>query len=425
MRLGPVDIELRLSVPPERRADGSGAEGSRPGAGTPGAAVSRVPTHADLVGAAEALVPLVRERARAAELARQPSDEVVAAAADRGLFTMMSPHAYGGAELDLDTFFEVGLLLGEADASHAWVLCFYVEHVWMFCQFPAAFQAELFADRSFVLAPAMLSPSGRATPVDGGFRLDGRWQWATGVVHGDWVIAGAIVSAESGFKAYFFALPRDQVTVEDTWHVDGMCATGSHDVVIEDVFVPAERAVDIGEMMQGAAPGSTLHAGPLYSTPMAPILSFAAALPVLGQARAAVAEHGRQLQHRYDLAGRSRQSERPGRQARLAAADLEVASAEALMRGVLGDVMARRARADEATRVRWTASIAHAVAVCQRAVSAVCESAGAGSHHLDNPLQRTRRDVNAMACHMVFDLDDRYGAHGRALLGLPTGSRWH
>lgn len=382
-------------------------------------------THANLVEAASALVPLIRGQARSAELARQPSDEVIAAAARGGLFRMMSPRRYGGAELDLDTFFEVGLVLAEADASHAWVLCFYFEHVWMLCQFPESFQTELFADRSYVLAPAMLSPTGRATPVPGGYRLDGRWQWGTGIVHGDWVIAGAIVSGDDGLKAYFFALPREQATVEDTWYTDGMCATGSHDVVIEDVFVPLERVVDIADMMNGVAPGSSLHDGPLYSTPMAPILSFAAALPILGQARFAVAEHSRQLQHRYDLSGRNKQSERPGRQARLAAADLEVASAEGLLRSVLADVMQQRSRADEATRVRWTASIAHAVSVCQRAVSAVCETAGAGSHFLDNPLQRTRRDVDAMACHMVFDLDDRYGAHGRSLLGLPSQSRWH
>lgn len=382
-------------------------------------------THEELVGAAQELAPLIRQEARAAELARQPSDAVIAAAEAAGLFTMMSPACYGGPELDLDTFFEVGLVLAEADASHAWVLCFYFEHVWMLCQFPEAFQRELFADRSYVLAPAMLSPSGRATPVPGGFRLEGRWQWATGVVHGDWVVAGAVISAEGGFKAYFFALPKDEVTVEDTWHTDGMCGTGSHDVVIEDVFVPAERAVDIGEMMHGTAPGSRLHAGPLYSTPMAPILSYAAALPVLGQARFAVAEAGRQLQDRYDLAGRNRQAERPGRQVRLAAADLDVAAAEGLMRAVLAQVLDQRARAGEGARVRWTASIAHAVALCQRAVSSVCETAGAGSHFLDNPLQRVRRDVNAMACHMVFDLDDRYGAHGRTLLGLPSGSRWH
>jgi alkylation response protein AidB-like acyl-CoA dehydrogenase len=371
------------------------------------------------------MAPLVREAARTAELARQPSDEVIEAARQGGLFEMMSPACYGGSELDLDTFFEVGVALGEADASHAWVIEFYVEHVWMFCQFPEAFQKALFADRSFVLAPAMLSPSGRATAVPGGYRLDGRWQWATGIVHGEWVIAGAMVAGERGPRPMFFALPREEVTVEDTWHMDGMCGTGSHDVVISDRLVPEDRGVDIGEMMGARAPGSKLHAGPLYSTPMAPILSFAASLPVLGQARAAVAEYASQLTDRYDMISLNAQSERTSRQSRLAVADLDVAAAEGLMRRVLAEVMDQRATADTATRVRWTASVAHAVAMCQRAVGTLCEAAGSSSHFLANPLQRIRRDVNTMACHMVFDTDERNRCHGRALLGMPSESVWH
>src|SRR5690606_27871095 len=148
---------------------------------------------------------------------------------------------YGGAELDLDTFFEVALVLGEADASHGWVMSFYIEHVWMLTQFPETFQKELFADRSYALAPAMLSPAGRAGEVDGGYRLSGRWPWGTGIMHADWVIAGALLTRGERVEPVFFALPRDAVTVDDVWHVDGMCATGSNDVVIEDAFVPADR----------------------------------------------------------------------------------------------------------------------------------------------------------------------------------------
>jgi alkylation response protein AidB-like acyl-CoA dehydrogenase len=384
-----------------------------------------MPSHEDLVGAARDLAPMIRAAARSAEIARQPDDGVIQAARDAGLFTMMSPRAYGGSELDLDTFFEVGLILGEADASHAWVLDFYFEHVWMFAQFPETFQKELFADRSYVLAPAMLAPAGRAVEVPGGFELSGRWNWGTGIVHADWVIAGAILLRNERPEPVFFALPRSEVRVEDTWYVDGMCATGSHDVLIDGVFVPDDRMVSIRDMLNAGAPGSAIHAGPLYSTPMAPILSFAAALPVLGQAKACIAEFGRQLHSRYDLARMEQQSNKTSRQSRLAEADLDIASAEQLARWVVADVIRLRANADEATRVRWTASIAHVVHICERAIDVVCDAAGASSHFLDNPLQRARRDVHTMACHMVFDTDERRRCHGRCLLGLPSESMWY
>lgn len=383
-----------------------------------------MPTHDELVAAAHDLTGTIRSAARSAELARRPDDAVIGQARSAGLFTLMSPRCYGGSELDLDTFFEVGYALAQADASHAWVLTFYIEHVWMFTQFPQSFQRELFADRTDVLAPAMLSPAGRAEPAPGGYRLTGRWPWGTGIVHGEWVIAGAIVLTADGLRAKFFALPIDEVAWEDTWHMDGMCATGSHDIVISDRFVPDERAVDIGEMLNATAPGSQVHDGPLYSTPMAPILSFAASLPVLGQARAAVDEFGRQLAGRVDMATRAPQTERVDRQALVGEVDLQVRAAEALMRSVLDEVLHRRAGADEASRVRWTASIAHAVGMSRSAIDRVCDAAGSTAHQLDNPLQRIRRDANTMACHTVFDLVERYRGHGRALLGLPSESRW-
>jgi len=381
--------------------------------------------HDQMIAAARELAPLLAAHARASEEARRPADEVIDAARAAGLFDMMVPKRYGGLELDLDTFFETILILGESDASAAWIIAFYIEHNWMLCQFPEDFQQELFATRTHVLAPAMLSPSGTARRVEGGYRLDGRWQWATGIVHADWVIAGAVDREGGRPRAMFFALPREEVAVEDTWYMDGMCGTGSHDVLIADRFVSDDRCVEIAAMMNASTPGGRLHDSPLFRTPMAPILSLTAGVPALGQARFVVREFARQLLHRYDQLTLAKQAENTSRQIRLARAEMTVRAAEALLRDVLRDVLARRADADEATRVGWTTAIAHAVGMCQAAIGDVCEAAGASSHFLSNPLQRARRDVNTIACHTVFDLDLRYRSLGRVLLGMPSESMWH
>lgn len=382
-------------------------------------------THDEFVAIARGLVDEIKAAARGAEAARHPDDAVMAKARAAGLFELMAPREYGGSELDLDTFFEVGLILGEADGSHGWVMCFYIEHVWMFAQFPRSFQQQVFAEQPYVLAPAMLSPAGKATPVDGGYVLDGRWPWATGIVHGDWVIAGAMLAGESQRPVpTFFALPKDQTTMLDTWNMSGMCGTGSHDVVIEKVFVPADRALSIPDMVNARSEGSKGHPGAIYRTPMAPILSFAASLPVLGQAKRVLGEFTGQLQGRVDMATFETQANSVTRQVRLAEADMEVSAAEQLMRWVLADVMEHRMDADEARRVRWTTTVAHAVQMCQRTVNRLSEVAGASSQFLDNPIQRARRDINTAAMHMVFDIDERHRTHGRALLGLPSQSMW-
>ena len=243
----------------------------------------------ELVRRARALVPLFAEEAGPSEELRHPTDRCMEAIEEAEIFKLMVPRCYGGFELDMDAFVDVVLVLSEGDASLAWVTSFLIEHNWMFCLFPESFQKELYRDRSYVLAPGMIAPTGSATPVQGGVTLNGRWQFASGVWHSSWIIAGGLLrDEEGGIDPRFFAVPKEKVRVEDTWHVDGMAGTGSHDVVIEDVFVPLEHSVSILEMAQGRAPGASLHEGPLYRTPMMPLLATAAAMPCVGTARACV-----------------------------------------------------------------------------------------------------------------------------------------
>lgn len=379
-------------------------------------------TGPELIARARALTSLLAIHAAEAERIRQPVDAVIHALEEAEIFKLMVPRCYGGLELDLDTFFEVGVALGEGDTSMAWVANFYVEHNWILCQFPAAFQQELFATRSYILAPAMVAPGGRVTRERDGYRLSGRWQWASGIMHADWVIPSALeVTAEGRPDSRWFALPISQVQVEDTWYVDGLCGTGSNDVVIEDVFVPAERSVSITDLAHGSGPGAQLHAGPLYRTPMLPILTCAATTPALGQAKTAVRLFRENLANRVLLASGLKQAEKPAAQIRLARAEVEVREAELLIRDTVRDVCARRNTATIVDRARWATQFAIAVERCRGVIQTVCGASGAHAHFQSHPLQRAWRDINTLSCHMVFDLDGRLEVFGRVLLGLDPG----
>ena len=379
-------------------------------------------TGLELVARARALIPMLAENAAEAEKQRKPVDAVITALEEAEIYKLMVPRCYGGLELDMDTFFEVGTALGEGDASTAWVSNFYIEHNWILSQFPAAFQQEIFANRSYILAPAMVALGGKAVVEDGGYRLNGRWQWASGIMHADWVIPAALELAGDGQpNPRWFALPVSEVTVEDTWYVDGMSGTGSNDVVVEDVFVPAERSVSILEMGSGHAPGSQLHDGPLYRTPMMPILTLAAAMPALGQARTVVRLFREYLTTRVLIETGGKQAERPASQMRLARAEVEVRGAELLLRNMIEDLCVKRNTAALEDRARWATQLALAVDQCKRIIQSVCEASGAHSHFLDSPFQRAWRDVNTMSCHVVFDLDSKLQTYGRTLLGIDPG----
>lgn len=378
-----------------------------------------------LIERARALAPLLEAHAADAERLRQPTDEVMQALREAEIFELMVPRRYGGLELDLDTFLEVGLALSEGDTSMAWVATFLIEHNWMFCQFPEPLQRKLYRERSHVLAPGVIAPGGQAKPESGGYRLSGHWQWASGAMHSDWVIAGVIALADEGADPdlRLFALPMSEVKIEDTWYVDGMCGTGSNDIVIDDVFVPAEHTVSMLEMSAGKAPGSKLHEGPLYRTPMIPILALAASMPSLGTARACVRRFRERAQARLLMASQQKQSEDPAAQALLARAELEVLQAELLMRKTVAEVMELRDDAGLDTRAKWAASYALIVHQCLRIVQDLARASGASAHRLDDPLQRAVRDLGTASSHVVFDLESQLRNHGRLQLGLDPSTR--
>ncbi len=251
---------------------------------------------------AEKLVPLLRETAREAEIARRPLDHVIEAIRQSGLYALMVPGRYGGHEQDLDTFFDVVLTLSRADASMGWLTGFYIEHnLWLF-NYPETVCDEVMAGSNHVLAPAALNiGGGAARKVDGGYRLSGQWQWGTGIVHSTWVLAGGLVLDESGGPVpTFFLLPTSEVEPVDTWHVTGMCATGSWDFRIDDVFVPEERALPFQQFLDATSGIAERFDGPLYSTPLMPVLGFAAGLPLLGAAQRVLAEFSDQMREKIE-----------------------------------------------------------------------------------------------------------------------------
>ena len=380
-------------------------------------------THDHLVQQAADLAPLLRSTARKAELARQPLDEVINAVRDTDILGMLAPKRYGGLEMDLDTFFEVVLELSTADASMGWLIGFYIEHNFWYCHYPQQVQDSVYGNSNYALAPATLNiAGGSAQKVDGGYKLNGRWQWGTGIVHATWVMVGALVhEAEDQIVPKFFLIPRDQVTAIDNWHIAGMCATGSQDIQVADVFVAEDYAQSFMDMLNGTSGIKDTYDAPIYKTPMLQLLSFAAAVPILGAAKMALSEFRQQTIPKFkagDASGRNPTA----KYLPTAEAALTIEAAELLMRNTMIDLMARREAATKEMRAAWSAKISHAVFMCREAVQSICMNAGASGHFLDNPIQRASRDINAAACHVVFDKSTRYGDYGAILFEQPVTS---
>jgi len=371
-----------------------------------------------LIEKAQALAPLFRDTASEAEIARRPLAHVIDAVKDSGLYAMMVPKSYGGFEEDLDTFFEVVLILSRADASMAWLTGFLIEHNLWALNYPDAVCETVFGDNNYVLAPATLNVgAGRAESVEGGYRLSGQWQWGTGILHSSWVLAGGIAMVNDTPVPTIFLITIEDVEPIDTWFMTGMCATGSWDFKIDNVFVPQERALGFLNILENTTGISERFAGPLYRTPLMPVLGFAAGLPILGAAQAALAEFAAQTRKKIENKVLRLGAPQTDLSSLLGEVSLKVETAELIMRNVLQDVMTKRNKATPEERSHWLAQQGYAVHTCKAAALQIAEATGASGGHLDNPVQRAIRDVSIASNHVIFSKDSRYGDIGRALLG--------
>ena len=245
---------------------------------------------AALVREARALAPLVKSSAEQAERERRLPQPLVDAMAEAGLFRMLVPRALGGSEADPATLIRVIEEVARVDGSAGWIANIGATSGVFAGALPEQTAREIYgADpRAFIAFVAI--PGGRATAVDGGYRVTGRWPFASGCLHATWLAGtcmlydgdsprlGADGRAES--RVLFF--PATDCEIIDTWHVSGLCGTGSNDFAVTDAFVPAARSYPSNAF--GERP---YQPGPLYVFGRNAIPVVLASVP-LGIARGAL-----------------------------------------------------------------------------------------------------------------------------------------
>ena len=285
-------------------------------------------------------VARLADRAGEAEKQRRLPQATIADYRDSGLARLLLPKRYGGCQAEFPEILEVVRLMAHGCTSSAWTLGFYTLHNWMLALFGEQAQDEVFADGP-VLCPAPLAPTGRATPADGGVRLTGRWSWATGIMDADWVMVGAICGPDDAPYPALVLLPASDVHVEDVWHTAGMCATGSNDVVVDDVWVPEHRLVAVTDIYGGTTPGAALHDAAVYRWPMVPALALTAAMPALGSAELVADLFARRLSERVLAYSGAAQKDQPAAQVRLGDARVRLRAMRGLAEAAAQDIQAR------------------------------------------------------------------------------------
>lgn len=229
----------------------------------------------------------------AAELRRLP-DQTWKQMLESGLLRGLQPRRWGGGELSLREHLTGVYELGRIAPSAGWVSGVVGSHPWQVALYDEETQQEVWGEDPTFLPSSSYAPTGKIVPVDGGYRVSGRWSFSSGSDHCQGVILGGFagtIEVAPGVEVPNFGsalLLRDQYVIEDTWHVAGSRGTGSKDIVVDDAFLPARRFLSSPLYEYNAdrpAPGIATNPNPLYQVPWAVMFNLVLVAPMLGLGR--------------------------------------------------------------------------------------------------------------------------------------------
>jgi alkylation response protein AidB-like acyl-CoA dehydrogenase len=362
----------------------------------------------------ELLSASVRAAAEEMETGRDLPGKLVHELRDSGAFRLLTPRELGGFEAPLETVLQVYEGFGRLDASVAWVVW---NANWGFlgALLGEAGTARLWADGTEPVFANAGQP-GTAVPVEGGYRLSGSWKLVSGIGRADWLVVVAVVVQDGAPRlteaavpdVRLFTLPRDQVSVADTWNVSGMLGTGSNTAAVADVFVPEELVArfDVPARVQR----------PLYQGFIPALVFPGCSAVVLGVARSAVAETVAFARTKPVFTGGTL-AESTHTQAVVARSEAALDAARLLL---LSTAAQNGPSATLHERAALHAAMCHAAEVSRRVLVDMYELGSSTSVYRGNPVERLFRDGMVALQHANHSLGFLEAA-GRVRFGFEPG----
>lgn len=381
-----------------------------------------IETSEDVLSRIRELAPLIKKNAAESEHNRRVSDETITALKDTGAFRVAVPRRYGGLETSLRTMMDVSGAIAEADGGTAWVVTLSNINDWAIGVMGGQGADEVYADGPDTVVAGVIAPSGEARKVPGGYRVSGRWAYASASLHADWTASGVYVVDDNDqiLDQAMVSIPKKDFRIEDTWYVAGMRASGSNTIVVDDVFVPEHRLSSLPPVMMGSYLPN--HHSPFYRSAFGAMLVMVLVGPQLGLGRAALdlvvnKAAGKPLAYSTF----ERQADSVAFQLLIAEAALKIDTAHLHAYRAADDVQCYAELGeypDLVARGRIRGDAAIALRSINEALNILLNANGSGSFAEVNVLQRIWRDSNVAARHAVVLPQVSLETYGKALLGV-------
>jgi alkylation response protein AidB-like acyl-CoA dehydrogenase len=364
-------------------------------------------TSADaVVKAAERLGPMLRERAPEIEAGRRLPADVLEALSAAGCFRIVHPTSHGGIGADLGTALAMYETLARADGSTAWTVMI-GSVAWLdLTGLPRAAFDALFAGEGDTIVAGVFNPTGSIVRDGDGYRVEGRWGFASGCEHATWVHGNCVegqpngtVNGQPQLRIAVFA--PHEVVIEDTWDVAGLRGTGSHHFHVDGRTVSADRTFPF-------ATATPCIDEPVARLPIPAVIALAVASVALGIGRGALDDVLAGAPLKVPLLASGPVSASPVFHDAIARADTELRAARALLHELATTTWATAVAGGSATLEERGVLRAASTWITERAVAAVDaahRAGGGGAVYADSPLQRRLRDIQTLRQHFLVRPD--------------------
>jgi len=380
------------------------------------------PTRDELVESAAKLVPLLRSRSLWIDENRRLPDDVIEAIEDSGLLKMQVPVQYGGYESDVRTFVDVLAEIARGNTSAAFCLSIYASLTWMTGLWPDDVLDEVFA-QPHVRVTGTTAATGKATRVEGGYRLNGKWGFNSGVLHGHWKISVAMPDDPDAEPIPIFALvPVADLEIVDDWHTTALQGSGSVTTVARDVFVPERRVITGEDFYRNVSKSAVNAAKPNYAVPMLVATTAIQTGQLIGAARAALAGFLERLPgRRLTYTDYPSQRDAPATHLQVGEAALLIEDAEARAHRfteLIAEKIRKREPWSTEDRVSSRVQIGWIARQAKQAVDILANASGGSSIFRDVPISRLQRDIHGTSLHAMITPGVNIELYGRSLCGL-------
>jgi alkylation response protein AidB-like acyl-CoA dehydrogenase len=376
-------------------------------------------TAAELLERIRDLVPLFRANAAQTESDQRVAAENIEALRAAGMFRLTVPAQFGGYQLALPHLLEIIYEAGRGCASTGWILANDAASTTFALGFAEDALRDMFGANPDALVYSTSNiPGSSASKVDGGYRFSGKFPWSSGCEFSDWVyiaLAPLIEGESEPTKLIIGVAPNDQVTVQQTWNCAGMNGTGTHTVIIDDLFVPEHRTLVIDVSPEHRVDEDERHTAVMRGSLQSLAALVGAAQGALDTVTAALAKR-----RPISLTTYSAAVDSPTVQIWYAEAAHLIDSAKLHMMhaGVEIDRFALEEPVPWVERARIRCHLASALGRAREGVDKLLDVAGASGFALSNPLQRYWRDLNVGSRHNAFNAPIIIEEYSRALLEL-------